>query len=84
MSASFGLQEHGITVVDLSLEDQELVILGTEYAGEMKKGVFTVANYLGPKRGILSMHCSATADRLTGRSFAALRFIGHREDYPVG
>ena len=56
------------TSVDLSLEDQELVILGTEYAGEMKKGVFTVANYLGPKRGILSMHCSATADRLTGRS----------------
>jgi phosphoenolpyruvate carboxykinase (ATP) len=56
------------TSVDLSLEDQELVILGTEYAGEMKKGVFTVANYLGPKRGILSMHCSATADRLTGCS----------------
>jgi phosphoenolpyruvate carboxykinase (ATP) len=34
----------------------------------MKKGVFTVANYFGPKRGILSMHCSATADRQTGRS----------------
>jgi len=30
------------TTVDLSLEDKELVILGTEYAGEMKKGVFTV------------------------------------------
>jgi phosphoenolpyruvate carboxykinase (ATP) len=56
------------TSVDLSLEDRELVILGTEYAGEMKKGVFTVANYFAPKRGILSMHCSATADRQTGRS----------------
>ena len=43
------------TSIDLSLEDQALVILGTEYAGEMKKGVFTVANYLAPKRGILSM-----------------------------
>ena len=32
------------TSIDLSLEDRELVILGTEYAGEMKKGVFTVAN----------------------------------------
>jgi phosphoenolpyruvate carboxykinase (ATP) len=45
-----------------------MVILGTEYAGEMKKGVFTLANYLAPKRGILSMHCSATADKQTGRS----------------
>ncbi|MDF1746204.1 MAG: phosphoenolpyruvate carboxykinase (ATP), partial [Gimesia sp.] len=43
-------------------------ILGTEYAGEMKKGIFTVMNYLMPKQGILSMHCSATADRETGRS----------------
>jgi len=56
------------TSINLSLKDRELVILGTEYAGEMKKGVFTVANYFAPKRGILSMHCSATADRQTGRS----------------
>ena len=56
------------TSIDLSLEDRELIILGTEYAGEMKKGVFTVANYFAPKRGLLSMHCSATADKVTGRS----------------
>jgi phosphoenolpyruvate carboxykinase (ATP) len=56
------------TSIALSFEDRELVILGTEYAGEMKKGVFTVANFLAPRRGILSMHCSATADRQTGRS----------------
>ena len=56
------------TSVDLSLEDRELVILGTEYAGEIKKGVFTAVNYLAPKRGILSMHCSATADKQTGNS----------------
>src|SRR5262249_51068032 len=56
------------TSVDLSIEDKELVILGTGYAGEMKKGVFTVANYFAPKRGILSMHCSATADKQSGRS----------------
>lgn len=56
------------TSVDLSLEDRELVILGTEYAGEMKKGVFTVANYFAPKRHVLSMHCSATADKQTGRA----------------
>jgi phosphoenolpyruvate carboxykinase (ATP) len=56
------------TSVDLSFETGEVVILGTEYAGEMKKGVFTIMNYLMPARGVLSMHCSATADPQTGRS----------------
>jgi phosphoenolpyruvate carboxykinase (ATP) len=36
-----------------------MVILGTNYAGEMKKGVFTAMNYWMPRRGVLSMHCSA-------------------------
>ena len=47
------------TSVDLSFERKRLIILGTEYAGEMKKGVFTVMHYLMPKLGVLSMHCSA-------------------------
>ncbi len=47
------------TSVDLSFEKGEFVILGTQYAGEMKKGVFTIMNYLMPKKGIVSMHCSA-------------------------
>ena len=47
------------TSIDLNIEQGELVILGTQYAGEMKKGVFTVMNYLMPKAGVLSMHCSA-------------------------
>ncbi len=47
------------TCVALSFEHGKAVILGTEYAGEMKKGVFTLMNYLMPKRGVLSMHCSA-------------------------
>lgn len=51
------------TSIDLNLETRELVILGTEYAGEMKKGVFTMMNYFMPKRGVLSMHSSATSDR---------------------
>src|SRR5689334_22655688 len=45
------------TSICLDLEERQLIILGTEYAGEMKKGVFTVANYFGPKQGLLSMHC---------------------------
>ncbi len=47
------------TSVSMSFERGELVILGTQYAGEMKKGVFTLMNYLRPKQGVLSMHCSA-------------------------
>lgn len=44
------------THVGLSFKHRQMVILGTQYAGEMKKGVFTVMNYLLPKRGVLSMH----------------------------
>lgn len=47
------------TSIDLSFERREFVILGTEYAGEMKKGVFTIMHYIMPKQDILSMHCSA-------------------------
>jgi phosphoenolpyruvate carboxykinase (ATP) len=47
------------TSVSLSFERGEFVILGTQYAGEMKKGVFTIMNYLMPKQGVMSMHCSA-------------------------
>ncbi len=54
------------TSVALNLASREFVILGTEYAGEMKKGVFTIMNYLMPKNEVLSMHCSATEDRESG------------------
>ncbi|MDH3422732.1 MAG: phosphoenolpyruvate carboxykinase (ATP), partial [Gemmatimonadota bacterium] len=47
------------TSVNVNFKTREMVILGTEYAGEMKKGVFGVLNYTLPKQGILSMHCSA-------------------------
>ena len=33
-----------------------MVILGTQYAGEMKKGIFSVMHYLMPRRGVLSLH----------------------------
>ncbi len=45
--------------VNLSFEERQQIILGTEYAGEMKKGIFTVMHYLMPAQGVLSMHCSA-------------------------
>ena len=67
-AGSFEAPHDSGTSVDLNLEAGEIVILGTEYAGEMKKGVFTIMNYVMPKRDVLSMHCSATADRNADRS----------------
>ncbi|XP_075641626.1 phosphoenolpyruvate carboxykinase (ATP) 1-like [Castanea sativa] len=44
------------TSVDLNLARREMVILGTQYAGEMKKGLFSVMHYLMPQRHVLSLH----------------------------
>ena len=49
----------GSTSVAVHFDRREMVILGTEYAGEMKKGVFTIMNYIMPREDVLSMHCSA-------------------------
>ncbi|MEL7063508.1 MAG: phosphoenolpyruvate carboxykinase (ATP), partial [Bacteroidota bacterium] len=47
------------TSIDVNLEKTQIVILGTEYAGEMKKGIFSIMNYLMPLENVLPMHCSA-------------------------
>ena len=67
----------------LHLERREMVILGTDYAGEMKKGVFTVMNYWMPQRGVLSMHCTPTKAP-TGDVTPLLRPVGHRQDHALG
>jgi phosphoenolpyruvate carboxykinase (ATP) len=49
--------------VGISFSRRLILIMGTMYAGEMKKSIFTVMNYLLTERHVLPMHCSATAGR---------------------
>jgi phosphoenolpyruvate carboxykinase (ATP) len=52
-----GTRSQTFILMDFS---QRLVLIGgTSYAGETKKSVFTILNYLLPQRGVMSMHCSA-------------------------
>lgn len=55
----FGLRSSTFVVIDF--ERATISIGGTQYAGEIKKAVFTVMNYLLPERGVLPMHCSCNA-----------------------
>ena len=56
-----GLNSETATVFNLKTKEQ--VILNTWYGGEMKKGMFSIMNYMNPLRGIASMHCSANTDK---------------------
>ena len=46
-----------------NIEKKIAIIGGTEYGGEMKKGIFSILHYLLPLKGVLSMHCSANVDK---------------------
>ncbi|QKG70055.1 phosphoenolpyruvate carboxykinase [Erythrobacter mangrovi] len=47
------------TVIAVNLSEKLVLIGGTKYAGEMKKSVFGILNYLLPTKGVMPMHCSA-------------------------
>ena len=58
-------KKHGMnseTFIIFHLGKKIAIIGGTEYGGEMKKGIFSVLHYALPQKGILSMHCSANVD----------------------
>ena len=48
--------------VYISFEKKLILISGTDYAGEIKKSVFTVLNFLLPQKGVLPMHCSVNVN----------------------
>jgi phosphoenolpyruvate carboxykinase (ATP) len=57
--AEFGLRTSTFIVVDF---DASIILIGgTQYAGEIKKSIFSVMNFLLPERGVLPMHCSCNA-----------------------
>lgn len=59
-------EEYGMnskTFIIFHLGKRIAIIGGTEYGGEMKKGIFSVMNYYLPLKGVLAMHCSANVDK---------------------
>jgi phosphoenolpyruvate carboxykinase (ATP) len=70
-------EKHGCrseTVIALNMDAKLILIGGTEYAGENKKSVFTLLNYLLPEKGIMPMHCSA--NHAIGNPVDAAVFFG--------
>jgi len=58
--------------IALNFQTQKILIFGTQYAGELKKSIFSVMNYLLPTQGVMSMHCSANI----GKSGDVALFFG--------
>ncbi len=67
----------------LHLQRMEIIIVGTEYAGEIKKSAFTVMNYLMPDEGVLPMHSAINVGQ-AGDPVDLLRPVGDRQDDALG
>ncbi len=54
---------HSETVIALNFGQSMGIVAGTHYAGEIKKSIFTVMNFLKPLEGVMAMHCSANVGK---------------------
>ena len=54
---------HSEVFIIFNIKKKIAIIGGTEYGGEMKKGIFSILHYILPLKGVLSMHCSANVDK---------------------
>src|SRR3989442_9742983 len=69
------------TFIVIHFGKRTILIGGTRYAGELKKSVFTILNYLLPRRGVLPMHCSANVGE-AGDVAAVFPLLGTRQSNP--
>ncbi len=70
-------ERHGCrseTVIAMNFDKKLILIGGTEYAGENKKSVFTLMNYILPEKGVMPMHCSA--NHASGNQVDSAVFFG--------
>ena len=59
-------EKHGMnseTFILFHMRRKLVLIGGTEYGGEIKKGIFSILNYILPQKGVLAMHCSANVNK---------------------
>jgi phosphoenolpyruvate carboxykinase (ATP) len=54
---------HSEAAIIVNFKERVVLIAGSQYAGEIKKSVFAVMNYVLPKKNVLSMHCSANVGK---------------------
>jgi phosphoenolpyruvate carboxykinase (ATP) len=62
-SARHGTRENSKTVIAVNMSQRLVLIGGTSYAGEIKKSVFSILNYLLPKANVMPMHCSVNVGK---------------------
>ena len=69
------------TAIIIDFEERLVLIAGTQYAGEMKKSIFTILNFILPPKGVLPMHCSANVGPMT-MCCALLWSVWYRQNQP--